>query len=100
MPPAGSFWEPQSRDLLPAISERPLMVQCLHEARQGKTDERADRIPEGGSIQICQVDSPEGWNHELRVDIRKVGLDGARGPWIEMHESRMVRSSCDDEVNA
>jgi hypothetical protein len=25
MPPAGSFWEPQSRDLLPAISERPLM---------------------------------------------------------------------------
>jgi hypothetical protein len=43
------FWEPQSRDLLPAISERPLMVQCLHEARQGKTDERADRIPEGGS---------------------------------------------------
>jgi hypothetical protein len=58
MPPAGSFWEPQSRDLLPAISERPLMVQCLHEARQGKTHERAHRIPGRGKQPVMDCFVP------------------------------------------
>ena len=57
-------------------------------------------FPKGEAYKYARLIHLKDGSMNSAVDIRKVGLDGARGPWIEMHESRMVRSSCDDEVNA
>jgi hypothetical protein len=63
----------------PAISERPLMVQCLHEARQGKPMNGQTAFPKGEAYKYARLIHLKDGIMKLRSGYSKGGTGWCAG---------------------